>query len=138
MGKITNKVYEGICSFAVSKLLQEKRFRPVDDFYDRIETPCYFMNANGERKVDSDLPFLSNEDITNLIKIPMPTHALAVEWIRINFNIWIHPTYSRNKNLFTFIIEGTGLEKDRFLDEYFKSPELATEAALLYVLTEII
>lgn len=66
------------------------------------------------------------------------THALAIEWVRVNFGIWIFPDVTTGFEEWT----GTAVKKGssdllcRLTP--FNSPQEATEAALLYVLNNLI
>lgn len=155
---IDNNIKESYCSFEVSKLLKEKGF----------ECECHgIWLLNTQRK-----PFLSGQmlqkdyfkglKIYNEDKVWLvyknhsvgwlcPTHALAIEWLRINFDINIHDyhiaetdtwgadvyklvhDYNKTRNgdclLYSPILNNETL---------FKSPQEAIEASLLKVLKELI
>ena len=69
-----------------------------------------------------------------------PTHALAIEWIRVNFGIWIQ-VFNEEKNFGYDIInikKKTSLGNLLYRAYAFNSPQQATEAALLYTLQNLI
>lgn len=115
---INNDIEESYCSFEVSKLLKEKGF------------DC---KVKGTR--NSDTPF---SEIDNC---QIPNHALAIEWIRVNFGIWIEISISiENKWYFTLLNLESKRNAEIYIinDKIYNSPQEATEAALLYVLKELI
>ena len=66
------------------------------------------------------------------------THALAIEWLRVNFEIWISIMYLDSVGNYGFIVT-TITDNTEVKEEYYHlSPEEATEAALKYVLEELI
>ena len=71
--------------------------------------------------------------------ISAPTHALAIEWIRVNFGIGIAISPKRGFEFKWYVYFYNGKE---LLGEikfaFFNSPQEATEAALLYTLKNLI
>ena len=69
------------------------------------------------------------------------THALAIEWIRVNFGVWVVVNFA-NKNKWYFDCNRIGFsgEKKRIYssDYDYSSPQDAIENALKYVLEELI
>lgn len=126
MKKINNSIVESYCSFEIGKLLKEKGFD--------IES-CDYYSKEGEFLYDRDYP---NWQVTKPEGYcDAPTHALAVEWIRINFGIWITITSISQESWQCHITKkGDSLGKLYFED--FNSPQEATESALKYILEELI
>lgn len=119
MKTLNNNIQESYCSFEVSKLLKEKGFS--------IRSEPYRYNPYGE--------------LTVLEGINCPTHALAIEWIRVNFGVWVVVNFANgNKWYFDCNRIGFSGEKKRIYssDYDYSSPQEATEVALKYVLEELI
>lgn len=71
--EINNNIQESYCSFEVGKLLFAKGYRiPGRTVYNYNKV---FIDGIGDRWVS---------------EYPAPTHALAIEWIRVNFKKWIY------------------------------------------------
>ena len=128
---INNNIEENYCSFEVSKLLKEKGFG--------VSTiSCYEAGipAQGEFFEDwnRDNRFKDSKDSAS-----RPTHAVAIEWLRVNYSTdisilivagsWYGPYIFRNRNR---------MNKEGEPGQYFSSPQEATEAALLYTLKNLI
>lgn len=108
--EINNNIQESYCSEQVRKLLKEKGWLPVDG-----ET---YKSVNGVFQI---------------------TQSVAIEWIRVNFN---HDIESRG-------VRYAGDDKSSYYQPYvngasvlyrerYKTPQEATEAALLYTLQNLI
>lgn len=134
MKELNNNIQESYCSFEVSKLLKEKgmHIKSINRLIDE-------RGSNG-KGVGPDV-------LTDLI--PQPTHALAIEWIRVNFGIWIPINPKREKvdgvNEMWYDAEVWKLEPNEIkgygwaeLCEPWETPQEATEAALLYTLQNLI
>lgn len=138
--QINNSISESYCSFEVSKLLKERGF----------DIACaHWYNSAGVKiqnmvEVDAYDVTITITDILN--KRPhtieykdccfIPTHALAIEWIRVNFGLWVHVFEMQGVWYL-----GTNCNDDNGNDIYlesFNSPQEATEAALLYTLKNLI
>jgi len=106
---MNNNLNEDYCSFEISKLLKEKGF-------DVIHTNL--VKHNGQNYF-------------------APTHSLTIKWIRENFipNYFLNffPYINRNKLMFEIRING-----HHFRSSGHKTPEEATETALLYTLKNLI
>lgn len=143
---MNNNITEDYCSFEVSKLLKEKGFEVNTLFFywgngqegnGRIGKLGSYDNCYIRAKYD-----YKEENIC-----PMPTHALAIKWIRENFGIHIEIRHIKTFgiNRFHIIIWKYG-EKDyhtihcdnKIGYEVWDKPEEATEAALLYTLKHLI
>ena len=127
MKEINNNIQESYCSFEVSKLLKEKGF----DCY----TTTWHQRGNGivgDVVGKSDRYNSKGEAYTS-----RPTHALAIEWIRVNFEIWIiiEPDIQNNRCWFQIIskkYKGDGNTG------FFNTLQEAEEVAMLYTLKELI
>jgi len=126
---INNNIQEPYCSFEVSKLLSEKGFD--------CGNPKTAYTKDGVNKIS---PYSSFYDP---YKYPILdcTHALAIEWIRVNFEIictYTTPTKINNKWLFGGKIFSMKNEGDNIVIGAFNSPQEAIEEALLYTLKNLI
>lgn len=148
---IDNNITEDYCSFEVSKLLKEKGF----------DCGCnhkHSLTANNENYV-AEIPYtkLSSTDKSYRNgNVLAPSYALALKWIRENYDILIVPKPVFNggdiKSGFGFDILGLNerqsssyknhlwltWEDHAFKLKPFAIPEEATEAALLYTLQNLI
>ena len=121
MRVINNNIQESYCSFEVSKLLKEKGFN--------CYTNTWHQRGNGivgDVVGKSDRYNSKGEAYTSC-----PTHALAIEWIRVNFGIWI---YSNQTSLGNWIGHMNSLETKL----YYNTPQEAESEALWYVLKKLI
>ena len=132
MRPINNNITETYCSFEVSKLLKEKGF----------DVKCeYFFNEGSGWRLQNDYLIRSGDDMI----IETPTHALAIEWIRVNWGLWVQPYQHYTKyswDVMQYEYKGhynVSIANGRtFHSECYASPQEATEAALLYTLTNLI
>ena len=122
---MNNDITEDYCSFEIAKLLKEKGFLiPVYSFYGDdtiVYTYSTFMVANNEKD-----------------KYERPTHALVVKWIRENFNWNIEIGYRNSHKDFRAEIYPMFPNTLVGLAGRHNTHEKATEAALLYTLTNLI
>lgn len=148
--EINDKIEENYCSFEVAKLLKEKGFGVKTRFF-------YYLNDNRKWHKDGDIGEGFDDEYwgnnTNLNwnqgtlpfkpfseAVSRPTHSIAIKWIAVNFGIHIYsfPVYESKAIGLTKL---TGycfhINKD-FLEEEFKTPYEATEAALLHTLKNLI
>ena len=123
--EINNNIQEAYCSFEVAKLLKEKGL----NYINRCDNKAYNLDNN----------LLINAEQGNIVTgyILAPTHALAIEWIRVNFGYWI---YIMDAGGFGYSIQNSKIDGDSGIDGIFEfdSPQEATEAALLYTLQNLI
>lgn len=139
---MNDNIQEDYCSFEVSKLLKEKGFKKFTDF-------CYIAEGHYKVEMDDDKVIHYNGTTYKEI-VPIPTHSLACKWIRENFGIHIYPQFQtwndgcwtgnwclKQDILWTFHDVGI-LEDGLWKRTSFNSPEKATEAALKYVLSNLI
>ena len=118
-----NNIDETYCSFEVSKLLKEKGFN----------TGCRYFYHNEKRIESIANKYPINSELNN--QYSRPTHALAIEWIRINFGIWIYANMRMQPDMggkqWYYVVDGKATN-DRFL-----SPEDAIDFGLLTTLKMI-
>lgn len=127
---MNNNITESYCSYEVSKLLKEKGFN--------IYQPTQYESGVNKQTVynytQSQCEFFGDVYYR-------PTHALVIEWLRVNFGIWIVINFA-NKTQWYFDcnkVNTSGKEKRLYSSNYlFVSPQEATEAALLYTLINLI
>lgn len=125
---MNNDISESYVSFDCAKLLEKKGF---DCICDKYYIAKYF---------DSN-PYLSN-DIPNdcFDYVSAPTHTLAIEWIRVNFGVWINIGFdSWGSEQFYWQINQKGnkdLHAENSLE--YNTPQEATNTALVYALTKLI
>jgi len=131
---MNNNIQESYCSFEVSKLLKEKGFNIYQSTqYSEGATTLYNYGI-GQCRLFGDLYY-------------RPTHALAVEWLRVNYDI----------EVYTKILPGTVSNygttrqwqwwinnyKDPLwyygdtVSEFYNSPQEALDAGLLYTLNNL-
>lgn len=131
---IINNIKESYCSFEVCKLLKEKGFNVLPE--NTLETDYIWGYEFDEEDPDDKLKLceFQFEDVIQYHKFLRPTHALAIEWLRVNYNIWISVMQHK--------VDGEGNYYESVVNEMtfsgYNSPQEATEAALLYTLTNLI
>lgn len=128
---MNNNIQEDYCSFEVSKLLKDKGLLPYTMFG--------FVTTFYEPKSQS-VRHYGRTGKTSLNKlIYRPTHSVAIKWIRENFGIHIFPDFGIGWEGIVVPVGyiGEGIFPNNQIDGY-KSPEEATEAALLYTLRNLI
>jgi hypothetical protein len=135
---INNNITEAYCSFEVSKLLKEKGF----------DIPCFYYTGKhkgvvGWKDVEnidttSDIyeNFLSKNSEIEEYCSSIPTHALAIEWIRVNFGTQFHLIPHWINGICYYRIGCTFINFKNEVDMW--SPQEATEAALLHTLQNLI
>lgn len=124
---MNNNIQEHYCSFQVSKLLKEKGFD--------IECSKFYNNEGWNFNVGEHEHSFANNTELNGRGFSRPTHALAIEWIKVNFGFWIYvKLISDNNWLFDVSIDIFSFRAEKG----FSSPQEATEAALLYTLKNLI
>lgn len=124
-------IKEAYCSYEVSKLLKEKGF----------DEPClsYFWSEENNKEISyMDFPF-TNKQLYN-DQILRPTHQMAIAWLRTkHIIIVVQPEYFNADGICSYwgvdIWADDNYEK---LQDDFPSYEEATEAALKYVLENLI
>lgn len=137
---MNNNITEDYCSYEVSKLLKEKGF-DVDCQY------SYDYEGNNFSSTDDNSTIKPSKLLYGYCS---PTHALAIKWIRENFNIWISVDWTPLNNgdeipfkvNWWYMISGEIGNPEKSIDstelQIYSSSEEATEAALLYTLQNLI
>lgn len=137
------QITEDYCNFEVAKLLKEKGFdEPYCNCYLLLDEGGYTeveMSDECHQGERYDSESSSWKFGTLLLR---PTHQMALKWLREVHNIYIDIlTYTTGKNIqFRWV----GYEKGRLFSQeegktiYFDSYEQAIEAALSYVLKNLI
>lgn len=113
---MNNNIQEAYCSLEVCKILWSKGMKTPKCLLDK------WLGLNSK-----------------------PTHQVAIEWLRVNFGIWVQPyqhylKYSWDVRYFKYkghynVITANGRT---FYPECYLTPQEAIEAALLYTLKELI
>jgi hypothetical protein len=137
MKELNNNITESRCSFEVSKLLKEKG----------CDIPCnaYYVLDFQNFKADGvlhEVDYFTNRCHQFHIA-SAPTHALAIEWIRVNYNVFIsiHQEY---KGIFWAQVHVKGdyiiprWEVVAGIHDDYSTPQAATEAGLKFVLEELV
>ena len=109
MKEINNDIQEFYCSHEISELLEKKGF------------DCF------TEEMQQDYPFYWT-----------CPHALAKEWIRVNFKIYIEIRYFSYQNAYRALFSFLETGKSTYEPYMFDTPQEAEEAAILYVLKELI
>ena len=131
---------EDFVSYDAAKLLRDAGFNEY----------CYYFRGPGG--LGSENLFRSNHAVRNFEKgmtiggaVACPTIQMALKWLRINHNIFIHPScYNKNgKDWYDYFINPINGKPIRsnclsFCDRKFESPERALDAAIIYVLSNLI
>ena len=138
MSKINNDIYNSNCSFEVSKLLKQKEFNVLPE---NTQPTDYVWGYEFDEDDEEDTLKVTEfqwEDAIQSHKFLRPTHDVAKEWIRVNFN---HDIESRG-------VRYAGDEKSSYYQAYvngcvismerYNTPSEAVEAALLYTLENLI
>jgi hypothetical protein len=126
------QITEDYCSFEIAKLLKEKGFDEICNYEWWIPDTDkgYVFIANGQIKNSN----LIDEAYT------APSQSLALKWLREVHNWYIDIRFNRHYQYYIPIVynmSGT-LESIANLEERPKQYEQAVEAALLYVLKNLI
>lgn len=165
--KLNNNIEEAYCSFAISTLLKIKGFDvSCKTHYELALTSRKdkqdgysgsFGWKKGEINIQTDYNTNTNLKIYYNDKTwtacSRPTHSVASEWLRVNFGIHlsVSPTFEFNDGRRDFMmLQGYGYwitfapndkmdeDKGSYSLENYKTPQEATEAALEYVLNNLI
>lgn len=163
---MNNNIEESYCSFQVSKLLKEKGFFSSDDELIRrgwVHAPNegWSFTSFGQEQFDEYEDwflcrraiggYVLPEDYPNFYAAP--THALAIEWLRVNYGIWIQ--INGWKKCYRGFVDGDAMNDTTKIkldleylqvanykwalqpDSIFKTPQAATEATLLFTLQKL-
>jgi hypothetical protein len=128
---MNNNIQESYCSFEVSKLLKEKRFEQL--------TQKAFIEDGTEYQFETTPQNYNDENGRFYKTSSRPTHSLAIEWIRVNFGIWIEiiTTYPNKYEYNIYKLPDIDNQM-AVIHAQLNSPQEATEAALLYTLQNLI
>jgi hypothetical protein len=134
--ELNNDIKEVFCSFEVSKLLKEKGFKLKPRF------PNVYYNHKGEFQGDVleyiKAVFAKDEDAKQRYEsIAAPTPAVAMSWLRENFNIdiAIHRSFSMFTSYHFSVLND--MDYDNVYQQEVtrnRKYEEAVESALLYAL----
>lgn len=130
-------IKEAYCSFRTAKLLKEKRFN---------EECVYFYDYYAE---SDDCVVCSNGKSINCNEFPtyysMPTHQMAMAWLREVHNIYINiqPDFPSNKDYKMYWCWSASILHKNCINMranhcYLDTYEEATEAAIKYCLENLI
>ena len=125
-------IQEAYCSFEVAKLLKEKGFN---------EGCSFVVNTISKGVMPVSWP-TTNSDIedekANLITLP--THQMAMAWLREVHNIFIVISPVSNKGYGAVLCDVGDFDDFNYIGEtdYFFHPEEAIEAALKFILKNLI
>ena len=127
-------IQEAYCSFEIAKLLKEKGF---DEY-------CYMHYEEDGSQYISDCEVNNSQfDEEHGNCISAPTHQMTCAWLRINHQIFIRPNIIFAARPIKYYCEifcyGDNLNTQQDVTtESFEIPEEAVEAALKYVLENLI
>lgn|SRR5574343_11987 len=136
---INNNIQEAYCSLEVSKLLKEKG----------CDLPAQLIHYYPPRKKDNvhlgpgwgrRYNYYINQPKDGSERIHSFTHSLAIEWIRVNFGIWISIIQNEYEDKFQYTLVKKENSSWYIVDngKLFNTPQQATEAALLFTLQNLI
>jgi len=123
---MNNNITEDYVSFEVAKLLKEKGFS------------AYCTSLYTEEGKQNDVGNYNGTDDDKYISYSRPTHALAIKWIRENFNWNIETGYRNSHKDYSSTIYPMFPNTQVHRTERFKTSEDSVEAALLYTLKNLI
>ncbi len=121
---MSNNIQEDYCSFEVSKLLKEKGF-------------AVFCGNSFNPTTNEEQRGICSDNIV-VAALAQPTHSLAIKWIRENFGIYIWVEQTKLDLFKPFIKPIKGNSQNTTHWDFHRTPQEATEAALLYTLQNLI
>ena len=133
---MNNNIKETYCTFEISKLLKEKGFECKTYYgYDSkgliVQHSTFLSYSPGE-------PEIFAEDYLQSWLYQMPTQAVAIEWVRVNYNLHIYSNYLDDILLYGFTILNIKNNEEMYEKFKFNTPQEALEAGLLYTLKNLI
>lgn len=137
MKELNNQIQLSHCSFEVSELLEKKGFKIFGDFFYTKEEVEEFKKSELINENEwLDQTCCPTHDVPENKQLLAPTHALAIEWIRLNFNIHISIMwqYKLSDVFWTYNTSTIGMSSVTTSEKLFTLPEEAMEAALKYTL----
>ena len=121
-------IQEDYCSYEVSKLLKEKGF-------DEIECVGYYCD---DKPKEVQISYCGETNSTWKKRCcQAPTHQMAMKWLREEQNLYIEIRRNLNTFYYGWKVE-QGMSVKAIFDYKYDSYEQAVEAALLYVLKNLI
>ena len=122
-------ITEDYCSYEVAKLLKEKGF---------VQETLMVYSQNGN--------FMPNGAIEDTYQIfyPVPTHQMAMKWLRKVHNILLFILPGQENGKLVYLVEvwtwneEEGVYESTYAPMPRKEPEQAVEAALKYTLENLI
>jgi hypothetical protein len=116
MQKLINDITDSHCSFDVSFLLKEKGAVLDSHYSNRSKSALYyFIHAKTDKEKEELYTYQYFRSFDSMLSAP--THSIAIEWLRINFGIWIEITYGKDSNEVWFDYNIYSLIKPRKDDE---------------------
>jgi hypothetical protein len=148
---INNKLDEQRVSFELAKLLKEKGFQvPTKGCYTKYlkthksDNPSFAM-TKGELEVDSEFIInksagdLSNE---NYYQCARPTHQLVIEWLYINYGLYVWVQPHNIDGGFISLVQSTKKPAENTTQAVYSkkadTPKEALEKMLTFTLTKLI
>ena len=117
-------------SFPLAKLLKEKGF---DDYCDKkYIAQCLWQNPYNREK------YRNTEIHKNSSDVSAPTIAEVVMWLYEKHEIWIYTRPFSSGYFHGYIVDNSGEMKEAINNVNFNSPKEACEAAIEYVLKNLI
>ncbi len=151
---MNNNITESCASYEVAQLLKAKGYKVSGYKYwhkavSKRTKPYiskgveYDSDADCEADWNTIVPYPNDE---KYVLCSAPTHALAIEWIRVNFGMYPYALYmfAKYKPAVAMNYNQLTAEQTRKYMEWINedieltTPSEATEAALLYTLTHLI
>jgi hypothetical protein len=143
------QITEDYCSFETAQLLKEKGFdEECQGYFEVPNTSFPFSDKQKTRKVLNVLPKDWNSHLKECVTyehISIPTHQMALKWLREvhDLHIVVYPWQADNEEkaihwCCTVYKSFAHLGNDVYTNETPKSYEEAVEAALNYVLKNLI
>ena len=133
---MNNEIEVAYCSFEVSKLLKEKGFDVECRWYYDTEFKEYTWHMEYENFRNSEI-----ENGYGKLRFPMisaPTHSVAIEWIRVNFGLWINAFDNHQGKRWQSQVVRLSANSTIQGFSNFKTPQEAIDAALVYTLQKLI
>jgi hypothetical protein len=132
--KVINKdVHEHYCSLEMLQLLYDKGMR-----YREWTEVAFHRNSLAEHRFNQgDVSYLKDT----------VTHQIVVEWLRVNFGIWVYVNLEGQLDSHSYFVKGK--DEDYPMNkiikhgypkygQWYNSPKEAMEAGILYVLNNLI
>ena len=134
---MNNNIQEQLVSFETAKLLKEKGARLKSNYNHNCNETEFYHKLTGDIKLYSYFNTFDN-------MVSVPTQQLAIDWIRVNFNLhigcWFNGNITESINLlFCYDIKKIQSTPNLIKNQTgFNTPEEAKEAAIQYCLNNLI